>query len=705
MDGVLTVPLSTTAARVAWAPACPTNQLVTVNLNGSGRVTVRAAIVEAVAALNLVLIAYNYVTRRADTGGFNCLSGETKVMTREGWVPIVDLAGRDDVELLVPRGPLGTNAFGGPGTWRKAEVRSFGEQQLMKVVLERYGVQRVVHATRGHRWFVRGEGQGACSEVTTDELQVRDGRRGHRLRSIRPQSVASRTIPSAVGIMAGLVYGDGTLDRHGARIALHGKKNEALLRYFPEGQVRHRYHHDVGAEPYTAVTGLPRSWKNRVPSGEGAAHDYGWLAGYFAADGRVSKNGTCELSSVEEWRLEEARRVALRLGITTSPITSTKRETEFSGGEVSTLYALRLDPRSLDSSFFLIPEHRERWNAEERKAPPDWSVVSVAETDRVEEVFCAVVPGVEAFAIEDFILTGNCRAITGGRAYSLHAYGIAIDINWQSNPYGPVLVTDMDPAMVAAILSIRTNGGAQVWRWGGSYRGNKDGMHFEVVCTPAELATGIRGLTDPVIPVPPMAGPDQTPPSTSAPFGLKEDNVHLIRNNIVNHPAFGEVWQLRDDDRLKVTTGYTELKFYANLTGSHVEVENQVLWDELLARYPDAAASSAPAEVFLARAVDGSRVYVTDFVTRSLVPTERQLQSIQFVWTLQGRDTTIHDLAPDVLADIPLNLSSEDLTRVINQTSAALFERLGATEPGVSADHLASALADELGARLTTTTN
>lgn len=295
----------------------------------------------------------------------------------------------------------------------------------------------------------------------------------------------------------------------------------------------------------------------------------------------------------------------------------------------------------------------------------------------------------------------NCRAITGGRAYSLHAYGIAIDINWQSNPYGPVLETDMDEHMIAAILAIRTNNGAQVWRWGGSYRGNKDAMHFEVVCTPAELATGIRGLTDPVIPVPPMAGPDPTRPSTSTPFGLKEDNVHLIRNSIPNHPLEGEVWQLRDDDRLRVTTGYTELMYYANLTGSHVEVVNQVLWDQLMARYPDASTSSAPAEVFLARATDDPRVYVTDFVTRTLLATERQLQAVQFVWTLQGRDTTIHDIAPDVLDAIPLNLSNEDLTRIVNATSAALFERLGTG--GVSAESLASALATELGARLTTT--
>lgn len=87
----------------------------------------------------------------------------------------------------------------------------------------------------------------------------------------------------------------------------------------------------------------------------------------------------------------------------------------------------------------------------------------------------------------------NCRVITGGTKYSLHAYGIALDINWQANPYGKKLVTDMPAGMVAAIKAIRTNGGAQVWRWGGDYSGNKDAMHYEVVASPAELATGIAG--------------------------------------------------------------------------------------------------------------------------------------------------------------------------------------------------------------------
>jgi hypothetical protein len=92
----------------------------------------------------------------------------------------------------------------------------------------------------------------------------------------------------------------------------------------------------------------------------------------------------------------------------------------------------------------------------------------------------------------------NCRKITGGTGYSLHAYATAIDINWDTNPYGKWLRTDMPAGMTAQIKRIRTGNGAQVWRWGGDFAGNKDAMHFECVASPSEIATGIQRPGKPV---------------------------------------------------------------------------------------------------------------------------------------------------------------------------------------------------------------
>jgi hypothetical protein len=114
----------------------------------------------------------------------------------------------------------------------------------------------------------------------------------------------------------------------------------------------------------------------------------------------------------------------------------------------------------------------------------------------------------------------NCRSIRGGTVRSLHAYGIALDINWTTSPYRdhqgerPPLFsaadtqearaeevrlgkadTDMSPAMIDAILAIRTKTGQPVFEWGGSWRSLKEAMHFQIDLTPSELAAGIDDAT------------------------------------------------------------------------------------------------------------------------------------------------------------------------------------------------------------------
>lgn len=114
----------------------------------------------------------------------------------------------------------------------------------------------------------------------------------------------------------------------------------------------------------------------------------------------------------------------------------------------------------------------------------------------------------------------NCRAITGGSGRSLHSYGIALDVNWTTNPFidhpGTREVrfsskptqderaqdvrrgaadTDMTPAMVADIEAIRTRSGVAPVKWGGHFTTRKDAMHFEIDVGPDDLASGIDHST------------------------------------------------------------------------------------------------------------------------------------------------------------------------------------------------------------------
>lgn len=148
-----------------------------------------------------------------------------------------------------------------------------------------------------------------------------------------------------------------------------------------------------------------------------------------------------------------------------------------------------------------------------------------------------------------------CRQSVGGGGWSLHAYGIAIDINWETNPYGSRLKTDMPRAMINAICGIRTNNGKQVWNWGGNWSGNKDAMHYEIVCTPRDLATGINPATIPGRVVPsPIPEPKPIPvvkpsfPITTTPVLQKEDDMQdlVIQHNGQGNPGMNGAARLRE---------------------------------------------------------------------------------------------------------------------------------------------------------------
>lgn len=86
----------------------------------------------------------------------------------------------------------------------------------------------------------------------------------------------------------------------------------------------------------------------------------------------------------------------------------------------------------------------------------------------------------------------NCRPLPGSAAWSLHAYGRAIDINPLINPYIDA-DGDLEPATAARYLDrTRDDPGllradspavaaftARGWRWGGSWRNPIDYQHFE----------------------------------------------------------------------------------------------------------------------------------------------------------------------------------------------------------------------------------
>ena len=88
----------------------------------------------------------------------------------------------------------------------------------------------------------------------------------------------------------------------------------------------------------------------------------------------------------------------------------------------------------------------------------------------------------------DSVWAFNCRKIGGGTQWSLHAYGIAIDIDAPANPYtaGDPFTGKFTETQVAACEAIRSTHGGQVWAWGGRW-GKPDRMHWQINVPPTGL--------------------------------------------------------------------------------------------------------------------------------------------------------------------------------------------------------------------------
>jgi len=80
--------------------------------------------------------------------------------------------------------------------------------------------------------------------------------------------------------------------------------------------------------------------------------------------------------------------------------------------------------------------------------------------------------------------TYNCRKIAGTNSWSLHAYGIALDLNPSVNCYG-CTTNDYPPGFIDDILAIETNG-KRAFTFGGFWS-NKDQMHWQVNVAPGDI--------------------------------------------------------------------------------------------------------------------------------------------------------------------------------------------------------------------------
>jgi uncharacterized protein YraI len=143
--------------------------------------------------------------------------------------------------------------------------------------------------------------------------------------------------------------------------------------------------------------------------------------------------------------------------------------------------------------------------ADMRRAWKDWLCAKGPGEFANVQFFGKGIGGVPAPAVEAFkaleaalIATGyqprgswsnKCRKIRNTDRYSLHSYGVAIDIDSKENPQsaGSSYSGKIQKPHIDAVLAIRNLAGRRVWQWGGTWS-TPDRMHFQLDQGPKAVA-------------------------------------------------------------------------------------------------------------------------------------------------------------------------------------------------------------------------
>ncbi len=315
----------------------------------------------------------------------NCFAYETEIITKNGIKPIGELAGT--TQTLLSKN----------GKWVESKIKSFGKQDLVKLTISRQGMSKDIYTTANHQWFAKSQSEVSHSKGYS-LYETKDLKSGYRLQYCFGQGIAD-IIPSTFGIAHGIGFGDG----NEGHIYLCGHKDKELLKYFNNSPSS--YDSNKCSEGAIRVSHLPKFFKDRPSLSESKSYLLGWLMGYFSADGSCDEHGQIKIASSIRENIVFYRDVCSIIGIGTYSIREETRKSNLTN-EDFTMYSMILMPSTLKAEFFLISKHRDNFIQDRVKR--NWNVVSINNTDRNEEVYCATVPDLESFTLADNILTHNC---------------------------------------------------------------------------------------------------------------------------------------------------------------------------------------------------------------------------------------------------------------------------------------------------------
>jgi len=334
-----------------------------------------------------------------------CVSGETQILTSEGYKPIHAL--------------VGTTVDCWNGTdWSPTPIFQTSEgQKVLEVTLSNL---TKIKATPYHKWYVM-DGYSKVVEKRTNELTI-----GDKLIKFDLEPVTHGSKILDLAYVNGFHSGDGTVykESNKPRISLHDEKQTLLPRfteyysssYTKDGRILNlQYKANVLKDKFF------------VPSSEYSVESrLLWLAGYFDADGTLTNNDGTESIQVASIELEFIQHVLLllqELGIHSaiskikdagySKLPANDGSEQLKEYWTKPAYKLLIAGSELHKLLDLgycasriIPTKR----AYQREARQFIKVLSIVDNDEVIPTYCGTEPKYNKLMFNG-VLTGNCNEI------------------------------------------------------------------------------------------------------------------------------------------------------------------------------------------------------------------------------------------------------------------------------------------------------
>lgn len=329
----------------------------------------------------------------------SCFTGEQRFITKQGLRTFSSYSDGSVLEVL-----------GSDGLFRPAVMHHLGEQRIFELIVERSNIRHTIRTTASHLWPITSGNRrfidSARCYLHTDELiNIKDAK-NYKLETVNPKFTVRA---DQIGVLHGIVFGDGSKHYNKPNSSCFitlcndpkGADSRILAELFRKAGYKPIEHED---RQQVCIYGLPSSWKD-LP-GFDASDEYikGFITGWFAADGSITKSGgTATISSTHKTALEWLQTIAPRVGLATS--THIKEEHSVSGVAPCTSYALSFVKKTLDPDFFILDKTNKPTTT---RATKYWKIIDVRQTDSIEPVYCVETDGDRLFVLEGNILTHNC---------------------------------------------------------------------------------------------------------------------------------------------------------------------------------------------------------------------------------------------------------------------------------------------------------